>query len=51
MFEENKFARANGNEDMAIAIGELKIDRVCEAVKYNKMPSTTLYHETRMVTT
>jgi len=36
MFEDNKFARANGNEDMAIAIGELKIDRVCEAVKYNK---------------
>ncbi|MBL98030.1 MAG: hypothetical protein CMF52_09455 [Legionellales bacterium] len=36
MFEENTFARANGNDDMAIAIGDLKIDRVCEAVRYNK---------------
>ena len=29
MFAEKKFGRGNGNEDMAIAIGELNIERAC----------------------
>jgi hypothetical protein len=30
------FSRAAGNDDMAIAIGELKVERACEAVEYHK---------------
>ena len=36
MFADRKFGRANGNEDMAMAIGELKIERACTAHAYNK---------------
>lgn len=36
MFAEKKFGRGNGNEDMAIAIGELNIVRACTAHAYNK---------------
>lgn len=30
------FSRASGNDDMAIAIGELRVQRACEAVEYHK---------------
>ena len=30
------FSRAAGNDDMAMAIGELKVQRACEAVEYHK---------------
>lgn len=29
------FSRASGNDDMAIAIGELRVQRACEAVEYH----------------
>ena len=36
MFENREFGRACGNEDMAMAIGELNIVRACTAHAYNK---------------
>lgn len=33
--QSTAFSRAAGNDDMAIAIGELKVQRACEAVEYH----------------
>lgn len=36
LFDDKTFTRAVGNEDMAIAIGELNVERACTSHRYNK---------------